>query len=115
MGSITIINHYVVDPDQTVSEFLAQFEIDDKFTALDFLNLKLLKALVKDSAGKPINLTNLDRIRAKYSADELKDATNQIASELSSAGDKAKQSVTGGVVDILKPSPIMWPWVGLFS
>ncbi len=67
------INFHTVTEDQTVSEWLSQWEIDIKFTAHDFLQLKLSKAF---------SVINLDRITAKYTVDELSSNLNKLPGDV---------------------------------
>lgn len=82
MSTITDINGYIVERDQTVEEFLFQFEIAGDFTPRDFLNLKLLKGLSRDKDKREINVTNFDRIKTKYSADELREADSKLLKDV---------------------------------
>lgn len=82
MSNITDINSYVIDKDQTVEGFLSQFEIDSDFTPYSFLNLKLLSGLLKDKTKRSINVTNFDRIKSKYSADELKEVDGKLPKDI---------------------------------
>lgn len=68
-----MINFHDVTEDQTVSEWLAQWDISVKFTAQDFLQLKLTKV---------VDLRNIDRIKAKYTEKEATDNLNKLPGDV---------------------------------
>jgi hypothetical protein len=78
--AISNINEHVVESQQTVKEWLSQFELSTGFTSNSFLDLELVKSFFVAGINQSVKgVTNRDRITAKYTAEEYRKYLTQPA------------------------------------